>query len=329
MLKTLIRPAMIFIPFVIGVLFPQAHVLNGEPLNVVRWCLVVMVFISALRIRFSDLRPRREHWMLLGVNVLMGVVPYFFLKTLLPAHQVLALTAFFVGITPTATAAPVVVAFLNGRIGFALTGFTISNICISLFLLALLPLVTGNLTADFIGNVDYNIVAVRAGAGGGHKNYEIKGSTGTKLHSLGQFTSVGTVTVENVTVSGGKSGLNLNNSTDMHITGFDFQGTEIGIRVGQGSGTPSDNTITIADSSLISSSVCTDLGDPNTALVLRGDAAKNIIITNSTIRNSNTGSYDIANKNSSNSGDYTLTLTDVDFGEERSLGGLEHATLVE
>lgn len=162
MLKTLIRPAMIFIPFVIGVLFPQAHVLNGEPLNVVRWCLVVMVFLSALRIRFSDLRPRREHWMLLGVNVLMGVVPYFFLKTLLPAHQVLALTAFFVGITPTATAAPVVVAFLNGRIGFALTGFTISNICISLFLLALLPLVTGNLTADFIGNVAVTLAEVIA-----------------------------------------------------------------------------------------------------------------------------------------------------------------------
>jgi len=162
MFKTLIRPAMIFIPFVLGVLFPQAHVLNGEPFNAVRWSLVAMVFISSLRIRFSDLRPRREHWILLGVNVLMGLIPYFLLNNLLPGHRTLALAAFFVGITPTATAAPVVIAFLNGRIGFALTGFTISNIFISVFLLVLLPLVTGNLTSAFIGNVAVTLAEVIA-----------------------------------------------------------------------------------------------------------------------------------------------------------------------
>ncbi|MEA4861704.1 MAG: bile acid:sodium symporter family protein [Victivallaceae bacterium] len=162
MFKTLIRPAMIFIPFVLGVLLPKAHLLNGEPFNAVRWSLVVMVFLSSLQIRFSDLRPRREHWILLGVNVLMGLIPYFLLNNLLPGHQMLALAAFFVGITPTATAAPVVIAFLNGRIGFALTGFTISNVFISIFLLGLLPMVTGNLTLGFIGNVAVTLAEVIA-----------------------------------------------------------------------------------------------------------------------------------------------------------------------
>ncbi len=162
MWKTFTRPAMIFIPFLLGILFPQAHVLNDPPINAVRWALAVMVFLSCLQIRFSELKPRREHWQLLGMNLLMGVVPYFVLKILLPENPVLANAAFFVGITPTATAAPVVIAFLNGRIGFALTGFTITNVFVSLSLLLLLPMVTGNFTVSFIGQVAETLLQVIA-----------------------------------------------------------------------------------------------------------------------------------------------------------------------
>ena len=90
MLKTFTRPAMIFIPFLLGVLFPQAHVLNDPPYNAVRWALAVMVFLSCLQIRFSELKPRREHWHLLGMNLLMGIVPYFVLRLLIPGNPVLA-----------------------------------------------------------------------------------------------------------------------------------------------------------------------------------------------------------------------------------------------
>jgi hypothetical protein len=186
---------------------------------------------------------------------------------------------------------------------------------------------------DFIGNPSCKIVAVRAGASGGHKNYTIRNAEGTDLHSLGQFTSVATVNIENVDVSGGRSGLNLNNSTDMHITGFTFEGTEDGIRVGQGgSGIPSDNTITIEDSSLVSSFVCSEdsFSDPDyvphTAFVLRGDAAKNIIITDSTIKNSNeNGNYDIVNMNTSYAEDFKFTLTNVSWGDDglHAAGGLD------
>ena len=162
MLKTFTRPAMIFIPFLLGVLFPQAHVLNDPPYNAVRWALAVMVFLSCLQIRFSELKPRREHWHLLGMNLLMGIVPYFVLRLLIPGNPVLANVAFFVGITPTATAAPVVIAFLNGRIGFALTGFTITNVFVSLSLLFLLPMVTGNFTVSFIGQVAVTLLQVIA-----------------------------------------------------------------------------------------------------------------------------------------------------------------------
>ena len=162
MWKTLIRPAMIFIPFGIGIFFPQLHVLNDPPYNLIRWALVFMVFMSCLQIRFSELKPHKEHWRILLANLLMGIIPYILFHIFLPGNPDLAKAAFFIGITPTATAAPVVVAFLNGRIGFALTGFTITNFFISLSLLGLLPVVTGNFTISFLGDVALTLLQIIA-----------------------------------------------------------------------------------------------------------------------------------------------------------------------
>lgn len=153
MLKVFLRPAMIFIPFLLGICFPQAHVLNQAPFHLVKWFLCTMVFMACLQLDFKQLRPRKEHITILLLNLAMGIIPYFLLKFAIPAQPVYAVTAFFVGITPTATAAPVVVSFLNGRTGFALTGFTITNLAIAFALVFLLPMVTGNVTFDFIRNV--------------------------------------------------------------------------------------------------------------------------------------------------------------------------------
>lgn len=163
MLKTLIRPAMLFIPFVLGAFFPQVHVLNDPPFSFIRRALIVMVFLSCVQIRFADLKPRREHWSILALNLLMGLVPYAVLRAILPDSPEYALIAFFVGITPTATAAPVVVSFLHGRVGFALTGFTLTNVVVSLALLILIPAIMGDFSFDFFFNVCgtlFQIIAV-------------------------------------------------------------------------------------------------------------------------------------------------------------------------
>ncbi|MBQ7402564.1 MAG: hypothetical protein IJW05_03900 [Lentisphaeria bacterium] len=162
MLKTLLRPAMIFIPFLLGACFPQAHVLNEAPFHLVKWFLCIMVFTACLQLDFKQLKPRKEHGTILLLNLLMGIVPYFLLKILIPGEPVYAVTAFFVGITPTATAAPVVVSFLNGRTGFALTGFTITNLGVALALIVLLPMVTGNWTGNYIWSVADTLVRVIA-----------------------------------------------------------------------------------------------------------------------------------------------------------------------
>lgn len=151
---------MIFIPFLLGVLFPQAHVLNQSPWNLVRWALIVMMFMSCLQISLVDTKPRREHWLLLGVNILMGLVPYFLLKLLFPGNPDLCNAGFFVGITPTATAAPVVISFLGGNIAFAVTGFAIINLGIAFSLLFLLPLLTGTFTTAFMFDVARTLLLV-------------------------------------------------------------------------------------------------------------------------------------------------------------------------
>jgi BASS family bile acid:Na+ symporter len=57
-----------------------------------------------------------------------------------------ALAAFFAGIAPTATAAPVVVSFLKGRVDYVIAAFLVTNLLIAALLPALLPLVLGEAT---------------------------------------------------------------------------------------------------------------------------------------------------------------------------------------
>ena len=156
--KVFLRPAMIIIPFVIGILFQQltscswksASGLNLSMLCI-RLSLMVIFYFVILKIDFRKLIPRREHFKILAANLLLGVVPFFILKAAgLPE---LALAAFFVGITPTANAAPVVMDFLGGKVEFVLTGFVITNIFVCLAMTGLIPMATGNFNPAFIFSV--------------------------------------------------------------------------------------------------------------------------------------------------------------------------------
>jgi BASS family bile acid:Na+ symporter len=162
MWKILIRPAMIVVPLAVGFFFPQAGILAKSPYNVVRISLFFMIFMASLGIEFRDLQPVRDHWKLLIANVLMGLIPYWLCKWFLPDHPELALIVFFIGITPTAAASSVIISLLNGKVGFGLTGFAITNIGISLALLGLLPYTTGKFTADFCLDVAYTITLIIA-----------------------------------------------------------------------------------------------------------------------------------------------------------------------
>jgi hypothetical protein len=135
----------------------------------------------------------------------------------------------------------------------------------------------------FIGNPDKSVVAVKAFAQGGHYNFQLKGCTGTNLHSLAQLTGVTGVTVKDCNVIGAlEGGLNLQHSTDIKITKLMVDAQDYGVRAGQGSETGTvneNNTLTISDSEL----------NAKYPIWLRNDAPGTVIITDSTLTASDDG----------------------------------------
>ena len=147
---------MIVVPLVLGMLIPQGACLGFliDPL------LMAMLFMVYLQLDVRELKPRAAHWTILGVNILIGVAAYLVFR--LTGNRDLALAAFFVGITPTATAAPVIMNLLRGRVGFVVSGFVVTNVGVSLALIPLIPVVTGNLEFGFMLKVLRSLLLIMA-----------------------------------------------------------------------------------------------------------------------------------------------------------------------
>ena len=143
---------MIVVPLVLGMLFPQAECLGFliDPL------LMAMLFMVYLQLDVKELKPRAAHWAILGANVAVGVTAYLAFK--LTGNRDLALAAFFIGITPTATAAPVIMNLLRGHVGFVVSGFVVTNVGVSLALIPLIPAVTGQFELDFMLKVFQSLI---------------------------------------------------------------------------------------------------------------------------------------------------------------------------
>jgi BASS family bile acid:Na+ symporter len=136
----LLRTLALFASMVLGALVPQAHAGAWA----IRWLVVGMLFLVFLQTRLSRGSLRPSHAILVGANVAMGFAGWG-LGWILGGRDV-ALAAFFAGITPTATAAPVVVSFLKGRVDYVIAAFLATNLLIAALLPALLPLVLGQAT---------------------------------------------------------------------------------------------------------------------------------------------------------------------------------------
>ena len=160
----------------------------------------------------------------------------------------------------------------------------------------------------FIGNPDKSVVAVKAFAQGGHYNFQLKGCTGTNLHSLAQLTGVTGVTVKDCNVIGAlEGGLNLQHSTDIKITKLMVDAQDYGVRAGQGSETGTvneNNTLTISDSEL----------NAKYPIWLRNDAPGTVIITDSTLTASDDGEmiYNDANGTVNITTDGAVYVGDMD-----------------
>ena len=130
-----------------GGLLPQAHAAAGA----IRWLVMAMLFLVFLQTRISRQALHRSHAVLFAANLAMGFAAWG-LGALVGGRDV-ALAAFFAGITPTATAAPVVMSFLRGRVDYVIAAFLVTNLLMAALLPELLPLVLGRATPAIFSEV--------------------------------------------------------------------------------------------------------------------------------------------------------------------------------
>jgi BASS family bile acid:Na+ symporter len=151
MVLGLSRTGAIILALLLGALVPAADAFSGA----LPWLVMVMLFPVFLEFNWSREAVRRSHGWLLLANVGMAFAGWG-LGRLVGGTDV-ALAGFFAGLSPTATAAAVVMSFLGGEVGYVITGFMVTNLGIAVATPVLLPLVLSSSTpvsaTAVIGNV--------------------------------------------------------------------------------------------------------------------------------------------------------------------------------
>lgn len=133
-----LRTILMLAAFVAGYFCPWASALNW----MIRWLIVGMMLLVMLQVKISWKSFRLQHLWILAANLAVGMGAWG-IFTLLGKPE-LAMVAFFTGITPTATAAPVIIGLLGERVDFAVTAFLVTNIGMAALFPFLIPLAIGN-----------------------------------------------------------------------------------------------------------------------------------------------------------------------------------------
>jgi BASS family bile acid:Na+ symporter len=149
-----LRTTAILSSLLVGALVPQGASLAW----LIRWLIMGMLYIVFLQTSLSRQGLQRSHVWLVAANVGMGFLGWGI--GWLIGGQTLALAGFFCGITPTATAAPVIVSFLKGRVDYVVAAFVLTNIIVSALFPALVPLFVGNATPGLFANVAQSVLLV-------------------------------------------------------------------------------------------------------------------------------------------------------------------------
>ncbi len=134
MSQSLQRTATLMGAIFLGLAVPSAHFL---------YFLVPYFIMGMLWIAFLDIRPvgfRREHLLLLALNWAVGLAAW---RLLLPFNRELAFAALLIGLTPTATASPVITGMLGGRVEFVAGSVLVTNVAAGVLFPLALPWLLG------------------------------------------------------------------------------------------------------------------------------------------------------------------------------------------
>lgn len=131
------KSLLIFLAFFLGLIFSDRDSYSF----LIKYIIMFMLFFSFLEVD----SPANKHLYIeaLKVFLLMVIVALFFYAIInFYLDQELALIAFLVAITPTATGAPVVMSLTRKNVSYVTTSIILTNFLVSLFLSFLLPLIT-------------------------------------------------------------------------------------------------------------------------------------------------------------------------------------------
>lgn len=113
---------------------------------VVPFMIILMLFFTFLKLSPREIRIRRVHWLLLLLQLFLGLSTYFIVLNLPITHaHVLAQGGLMCFLCPVASASPVVVALLGGNLGVATSYVLLGSLSISV----IAPSVLG-----WVGNTD-------------------------------------------------------------------------------------------------------------------------------------------------------------------------------
>ncbi len=129
----------LILSFALGFLF-------HEPLSVLRfvtpYSIALMLFLSFIGIERQKLRPERSHIFLLILLQLSWIIawaiPY------LLGYPILAESLFFCAAAPIATASPVIMSLMRGRVEYITTAMLLSHLVFVLVIPLMMPLVLGS-----------------------------------------------------------------------------------------------------------------------------------------------------------------------------------------
>lgn len=134
----MIRPIALMCAFVVGWFAPQGAALAWS----IPWFVRYMLFMTFLGLNVQKMRLRRSHFVILALNLLVGVVACEIFRLI--GNETLAVAAFFTGLAPTATAAPPIASFLGRQVEYVVTGLLLTTFGVAIALPALIPWVVPN-----------------------------------------------------------------------------------------------------------------------------------------------------------------------------------------
>lgn len=149
-----LRAVGLLLAFSAGSCLPFLHAYSW----LIRFGLIYMLFVVFLRIEPSRKMLHWSQFFSVAFNIFFACALWQLF--LCAGQEELARVAFFTAITPTATAAAVIVSLIGGNVTYTVTTFMLSTLCITCALPFLIPLVAGNPTPGLAQHVLLRVLSV-------------------------------------------------------------------------------------------------------------------------------------------------------------------------